>query len=358
MSASLAPYTAVLFASYGGPDQPDDVLPFMRNATRGKGIPDERLVQVSEHYMLFGGKSPINERNAELMAAVQGELLRRGIDVPVVIGNRNWKPFFADTVASLVADGHTRVVALATSAYQSYSSCRQYCEDLVGASDGTPLAIDKVEPFWQAPEFAAATARCLVDGFRALSSRMGEGRVRVLFVTHSIPTSMNERSADGTPARRYDAQHRAVAEQVAQLAAEQLGVALTWEIAYCSRSGAPHIPWLEPDVNDRLEEIADDVDGVVAVPFGFISDHMEVVYDLDTEAARTARELGLEYERAATVGVDPGFVAMLVDRLLEQAEVARGERSARGLCRFAEGGCCQPAPRPSRPTSSRPAEAR
>lgn len=339
---SLDPYSAVLFASYGGPNGPDDVLPFMRNATRGKGIPDERLLEVADHYMLFGGKSPINELNDELMAAFRAELGRRGIDVPVVIGNRNWEPYIGDTVASLAGDGHKRVVGIATSAYQCYSSCRQYCEDIVGAVEGHEIEIDKIDPFWDEPAFAESNATHLVEAVRALREKMGDKRMRVLFVTHSIPIGMNEYSATGEPARRYDAQHLRVCEFVATLAGDQLGEPLDWELTYCSRSGPPHIPWLEPDVNDRLEEIKDDVDGVVVAPIGFISDHMEVVYDLDTEASRTAAELGLEFERASTVSVDEAFVSMLVDKVVEQAAVARGEREPRKICQFDTGACCLP----------------
>lgn len=346
---SLSPYTAVLVASYGGPDQPDDVLPFMRNATAGKGIPDERLVEVSQHYMLFGGKSPINELNAQLMDALRAELGRRGVDVPVVIGNRNWKPYFADTASQLVADGHTRVLALATSAYQSYSSCRQYQEDLAGMAEGRELVVDKLDPFWDDPAFAEANARRVVDGVRALREQLPEGRVKVLFVTHSIPNAMNERSATGEPEARYDAQHLVVAERVAALAADALGAPIEWELTYCSRSGPPHVPWLEPDVNDRLEELADEVDGVVAAPIGFISDHMEVAYDLDTEAAQTAKDLGIAYVRAGTVGVDEGFVAALVDRMLDAAEAAREGRPCARRCQFQGSQCCLPPARPQRP---------
>lgn len=342
---SLAPYTAVLFASYGGPDKAADVLPFMRNATAGRGIPDERLVEVSRHYELFGGKSPINELNAALMAAVRQELARRGIEVPVVIGNRNWHPFFADTVQGLVDDGHERVVALATSAYSSYSSCRQYCEDLEGAADGRPILIDKLDPFAETPGFVAANARVLVDAVRRLRARIGDGVLRVLFVTHSIPAAMNEAASTGDPERRYDRQHLRVAEAVASAASAALGEELIWELTFCSRSGAPHIPWLEPDVNDRMPAVqAEGVAGVVAAPIGFISDHMEVAYDLDTQAGETARELGLPYERAATVGTDAGFVSLLVDELLAKAETARGERPDQSRCRFSTGRCCLPRP--------------
>jgi ferrochelatase len=342
---SIAPYSAVLFASYGGPNESADVLPFMRNATRGRGIPDERLLEVSQHYEMFGGRSPINELNAALMEDVRVELARRGIDVPVVIGNRNWHPYFADTVDELVAEGHERVVAVATSAYSSYSNCRQYCEDLAGASDGKPITIDKIDPFGESREFVSANARALVEAVRTLRARIGDQTLRVLFVTHSIPTAMNEASHTGQPENRYDAQHLRVAGAVAAAAGEELGEQLTWELTFCSRSGSPHVPWLEPDVNDRMPEVqAEGVAGVVAAPIGFISDHMEVIYDLDTQANETAAELGLPYERAATVGPDPEFVSLLVDRLLEQAAAARGEAAPRNLCQFSTGRCCLPRP--------------
>ena len=346
---SLAPYTAVLLASYGGPDKPEDVLPFMRNATRGRGIPDERLLQVSEHYRLFGGRSPINELNANLMEALRAEFARRGLTPTVLVGNRNWEPYLGDVVAQLAADGHERVVALATSAYQSYSSCRQYCEDIANATAGHEVRVDKLDPFWAEPAFAEANARRLVDGVRALRERIGAEPLRVLFVTHSIPLAMNELSATGEPAARYDAQHLRVAERVAALAGAELGERLEWELTFCSRSGAPHIPWLEPDINDALTAAAGKVPGVVVAPIGFISDHMEVAYDLDTEAAQTADRLGLEYERAGTVGIDDGFVAMLADRLLDMAAQARGEREPRTACRFSGGTCCLPPPAISRP---------
>lgn len=342
---SLAPYTAVLFASYGGPNQSADVLPFMRNATAGRGIPDERLVEVSRHYELFGGRSPINELNAALMDAVREELSRRGVVVAVVIGNRNWHPYFADTVQDLVEAGHDRVLALATSAYSSYSGCRQYNEDLQRAAEGRPITIDKVDPFAETPGFVSANARALAGAVRRLRARIGDHTLRVLFVTHSIPSAMNEASSTGEPERRYDAQHLRVAAAVAAEASELVGEELSWELTFCSRSGAPHVPWLEPDVNDRMPEVqADGVAGVVAAPIGFISDHMEVAFDLDTQARETAAELGLPYERAGTVGTDAGFATLLVDELLAKAAAARGELPAEGRCRFSTGRCCLPRP--------------
>ena len=304
------PFDAVLVLSYGGPRKPEDVLPFMRNATRGRGIPDERLLEVSEHYLMFGGASPINERNDELMDALRAELSRRGVDVPVVIGNRNWDPYVTDALAQLAAGGARRVVVLATSAYASYSSCRQYREDLAAALADTGLEFDlvKVGPFAETDGFVAANADAVRDALAELPG------ARVLFVSHSIPTAMDAASGPGGD-NTYSAQHRRVAQAVAS------EVGLTddaWEMAWCSRSGAPHIPWLEPDVNDRLAELAaDGVSSVVTVPYGFVNDHMEVVYDLDTEARATASGLGLGYVRAATVGVHPAFIGMLADALTD-----------------------------------------
>ena len=344
---SLAPYTAVMLASYGGPDRSEDELPFMRNATVGRGIPDERLVEVSQHYELFGGRSPINELNAALLERVAGELTRRGIDVPVVIGNRNWHPFFAETAARLADDGHERVAALATSAYSSYSSCRQYREDLDLAESGIDgrVRFDKVGAFAESPKFVRAQARAVVAAWRELRSRVGaDAPLRLLFVTHSIPLAMNAASGPGAPDARYDAQHLRVAAAVAKLASSELGEELDWELTYCSRSGSPRVPWLEPDVNDRMEEL-DGVHGVVAAPIGFISDHMEVLYDLDTQARQTAADEGLAYQRAATVDSDPEFVELLVDRLVELASVARGEATPPApACGRAGGACCLPRP--------------
>ncbi|MFP5416882.1 MAG: ferrochelatase [Actinomycetes bacterium] len=313
-------FDAICVASYGGPRKPEDVLPFMRNATRGRGIPDERLVEVSGHYMLFGGASPINERNAELMDALRAELARRGVELPIVIGNRNWTPYLRDTLAELAASGAKRVLVLTTAAYASYSGCRQYREDLAGAlaDSGADLELVKVGPFAETDGFVDANA----DAVRAALAA-AERTPRVLFVTHSIPTAMNGASGPGPTgpsgerANTYAEQHLRVAAAVASavgLPDDQ------WEIAYCSRSGAPHIPWLEPDVNDRIIELAaEGVDSVVTVPFGFINDHMEVVYDLDTQARETAEGLGVAYVRAATVGVHPAFVSMLADAVMAAA---------------------------------------
>ncbi|RMB59835.1 ferrochelatase [Tessaracoccus antarcticus] len=356
MNADLSPYTAVLVTSYGGPNEPDDVLPFMRNATAGRGIPDERLLEVSEHYMMFGGRSPINELNARLLDHVRAELDRRGLDVPVVIGNRNWLPYNAETVGQLAADGHRRVVGMATSAYGSYSGCRQYREDMQAAEASTDgvVSIDKITPYSDRDGFVNANARSLVAAVRDLRGRIGDDALRVLFVTHSIPISMNATS--GIVRGTYETQHLRVATRVAAIASAELGETLEWELTYCSRSGPPHVPWLEPDINDRMAEVKEEgIAGVVAAPIGFLNDHMEVLYDLDTEARATARELELPFQRAATVNDDPEFHALLVDLLLERAAAARGELDdvtcAAQTCPV---DCCKAPPRHTRPPASTP----
>lgn len=355
MNQTLHPYTAVLVASYGGPEGPDDVLPFLRNATRGRGIPDERLAEVGEHYHLFGGRSPINERNAELLDALRAELARRGVDVPVVIGNRNWHPFHAEVVPGLVADGHTRVLALATSAYHCYSSCRQYAEDLQRAEAGVEgaLHIDRVGAFAETDGFTRANADAVAAALDEVRQGGFDGDPKVLFVTHSIPLTMNAASGDGSPDCTYDQQHLRVAANVAAEVRRLTGRVIDWELTYCSRSGPPHVPWLTPDVNDRLEELAaEGVGGVVLAPIGFITDHMEVVYDLDTEAAATAQRLGLAHARAATAGTHPAFVAMLVDHLLARAAVERGEADPASTPAYLEPGTCCLA-RPEQPQETK-----
>lgn len=345
MNDALSPYSAVLLASYGGPRRPEDVLPFMRNATAGRGVPDERLLEVSQHYQLFGGRSPINEQNEALRDALAAELRKRGCPRPVVIGNRNWTPFFAETISALHRDRHDRVVALTTAAYSCYSACRQYREDLAAVMDRAPgMTIEKAGPYAERDGFISANVDALVTAVRTLRARIGNGVMKVLFVTHSIPIAMNAASANGTPAARYDAQHIRVASRVTAKAESRLGERLSWELVYCSRSGSPRIPWLEPDVNDRLAELTG-VDGVVAAPIGFVSDHMEVAYDLDTQARESAAKAGFDYERAATAGVHPDFIATLADLLFEQAAMARGELAPPDHpCLTEPARCCLPHP--------------
>jgi ferrochelatase len=297
----LAPYDAVLFMSFGGPEAPEDVVPFLRRVTAGRGIPDERLEEVGEHYYLFGGKSPINDLNRAMLADLTAELRARGIDAPIHWGNRNWDPDGIDVLRRMYDDGARRVLMIVTSAYGSYSGCRQYRQD-VGryvpelVAEGRPVVIDKVRPYFNDPGFIEANVDAVVDSMRELG-----GEPHLMFVTHSIPDAMELASGRMTPAS-YAEQHEEVARLVAAAAGKRLGRELTHSLTYCSRSGSPHTPWLEPDVNDALGQFAaDGGTSVVVSPIGFISDHMEVAYDLDTEAKETAERLGLGFARAATV---------------------------------------------------------
>ncbi len=329
MHADPTPYDALLLVSFGGPEKPDDVIPFLANVTRGRGIPEERLAEVGEHYSLFGGRSPINDQNRALLEALRADFAGTGLDLPIYWGNRNWDPMLRDTVEQMAGDGVRRAACFVTSAYSSYSGCRQYREDLAAAVDGVPDApqLDRLRAYFNHPGFVEP----VVDATLAALALIPPGRrddTRLVFVTHSIPESMNEGSGDEGGA--YVAQHEDVARQVVERVRAETGHRHLHDLVYCSRSGAPHIPWLEPDVNDHLESLAgDDSPPVVLVPIGFVSDHMEVIYDLDTEAKATAERLGLECVRAATPGVDPRFVAMVRDLLVERAAAERGEAVAR-----------------------------
>ena len=349
-------YDALLLAGFGGPEGQDDVIPFLRNVTRGRGIPDERLEEVAHHYRHFGGVSPINSQNRELKAALEAELARRGIDLPVLWGNRNWDPYLREALVEARERGFTRLLALATSAYSSYSSCRQYREDLALALDETGLTagmqIDKIRQFFDHPGFV----RPFIEGVRsALTELAGRGfepaDIRVLFSTHSIPTVDAEKSGprdrDFGAGGAYEAQHLALAEVVMAAATDSGVDAPEWRLVYQSRSGPPSMPWLEPDVNDVIAEVAaDGAKAVVVVPLGFVSDHMEVLWDLDTEAMETAEEHGLVAVRTPTPGVDPAYVTGLVDLVVERLSGTPAEErpAATGLgpwydvCRP---GCCE-----------------
>ena len=464
----LAPYDAVLVLSYGGPAGPADVLPFMRNATAGRGVPDSRLLEVSGHYAGFDGVSPINARNAEMLEALRAELARRGSNAPVVIGNRNWHPFVTEAMRELADGGARRLLSLTTAAYASYSGCRQYREDTaaalvrlaagtdgatgegfeadaaarVGGAGGEPvqLVVDKTRPFYNTPGMLEANADAIADACAELT-RAGVplGGIRLVLVTHSIPVGMERGSApragDGVPGDAGDAvgtaaggpgragagpgsaanapadgrdipapgaappepgmappepgmappepgmappepgmaadlsteisyvdQHRRFIEVLLPAVARRLGTAAApaHDLVFCSRSGPPQARWLEPDVNDHLEALAAGrltdgtavavPDGVVVAPIGFVADHMEVVFDLDTEARATAERLAMPCVRAATAGTHPAFIASLADVLLERAAVARGEdvapASTTGTGPFhtvCPESCCRPA---------------
>ncbi|MEQ6902044.1 ferrochelatase [Nocardioides sp. YIM 152588] len=353
------PYDALLLVSFGGPEKPEDVVPFLENVTRGRGIPRERLEQVGEHYFLFGGKSPINDQNRALKAAIEADLAAAGIDLPVYWGNRNWGPYLNDVVEQMARDGVRRAACVATSAYSSWSSCRQYLTNLDDAVAAVPEGLqapvlDKLRAYYDHPGFVEpavdATVASLGELPGGLSGEIARA-ARLVFVTHSIPTAMNDESGPvESGGGAYLAQHLEIAAVVAEAVAARTGAAREHELVFCSRSGSPHTPWLEPDVNDRLEELAaEGCPGVVMIPIGFVSDHMEVVYDLDTEAMATAERLGLPARRAATAGTDPRFVAAIRDLLVERAAAERGEEPERAslgsrapVCDRCPAGCCLP----------------
>ncbi|WP_431896326.1 ferrochelatase [Nonomuraea sp. bgisy101] len=298
-------YDALLLLSFGGPEGPDDVMPFLENVVRGRGVPRERLLEVAEHYQSFGGVSPINQQNRDLIEALRPEL-----DVPIYWGNRNWRPFGEDTVLRMKADGITKAAVFATSAFAGYSSCRQYYEDIARISvEGGP-ALVKMRHFGEHPGFVAAMA----DHARQALDRLGRDDARLVFTAHSIPVSMAQTA--GPSGGLYEAQLRRSAELVSQA----LGRTEPWELVWQSRSGPPQVPWLEPDVLDHLRKT--DAPAVVLVPIGFVSDHMEVVFDLDVEARRLAAELGLPLERAATAGTHPRFVRMVRELMAEPEPAA------------------------------------
>ncbi|HEX5540451.1 MAG TPA: ferrochelatase [Micromonospora sp.] len=312
-------YDAVVLVSFGGPERPEDVAPFLANVTRGRGVPPERLAEVAEHYQHFGGVSPINQQCRDLLAAIRADFAANGLDLPVYWGNRNWHPLLADTVARMRDDGVRRALAFVTSAYAGYSSCRQYLEDIAtarAAAGPEAPVIEKLRQFWDHPGFVQPN----VDAVRAALETLGtadRSSIRLVFVAHSIPTAMA--ATAGPDGGRYEAQLQETARLVAAAAAPDLKYDLVWQ----SRSGPPHVPWLEPDINDHLATLAaDGVTAVVVSPIGFVSDHLEVVWDLDTEAAGTAKRLGLGYARAATAGTDPRFVAMIRELVLERLDPA------------------------------------
>ena len=333
-SVASGPYDALLLLSFGGPDGPEDVMPFLENVTRGRGIPPERLLGVAEHYHHFGGVSPINAQNRALIEAVRSELDRRGIDLPIYWGNRNWTPYVEETVTRMAADGVRRALAVPTSAYSSYSACRQYWEDIArgraAAGDHAP-EIDRVRHYFNHPGFVEANA----DGLRAALALVPPGS-RVVCTAHSIPLEMAESSGPQPPGfhdreceiRQNPGSHThdhglygRELRETAALVTAAVDRTLEWDLVWQSRSGPPSVPWLEPDVNDHLRSLAaDGVPGVVVAPIGFVSDHIEVLWDLDTEAAQTAASVDLPFARAATAGTHPAFVSMVAELLLERTD--------------------------------------
>jgi ferrochelatase len=315
-------YDAVLIVSFGGPDGPDDVMPFLENVLRGRNVPRERMLEVAEHYYHFGGRSPINDRNRALIAALEKELAAYGPQLPIYWGNRNWHPMLADTLRQMASDGVQRALAFFTSAYSSYSGCRQYRENIAAAQEevgATVPAVYKLRVFFNHPGFIEP----MIERTRSVLDQIPSDRresAALIFTAHSIPQSM----ADGC---RYEEQLR----EASRLVAEGLGRHV-WELVYQSRSGPPQQPWLEPDICDyirALKEANRDLADVVIIPIGFISDHLEILYDLDTEAKQLCNELGINMVRAGTVGTHPRFVRMIRE-LIEERMTASSVRLALG----------------------------
>ncbi|MGE5830227.1 MAG: ferrochelatase [Micromonosporaceae bacterium] len=331
------PYDALVLVSFGGPEGPDDVLPFLRNVVRGRGVPDARLAEVAEHYQHFGGVSPLNQQCRELVEALRADFAAADLALPIYWGNRNWHPYLAETVGKMRDDGVRAALAFVTSPYGSWSSCRQYLDDIASAraqvGSGAPV-IDKLRHYHDHPGFVGPHADAVRVALAALSD---VDPVRLVFTAHSVPTDMDFTS--GPDGGRYSAQLWETATLIA--AAQMPGLA--WDLAWQSRSGPPHVRWLEPDINDHLVGLAGaGVRGVVVSPVGFISDHMEVCWDLDTEAAQTAERLGLRFARAATPGADPRFVAMVRELVLERMNPAqpRARLGALPVWDACPSGCC------------------
>ena len=324
-------YDAFLLLSFGGPEGPDDVLPFLQNVTRGRGVPAERLAEVAEHYYAVGGVSPINDQCRELLANIRAA----GLDLPMYWGNRNWRPFLDDTVREMADAGVQRAIALVTSAYSSYSACRQYYDDLdraIAAVGPRAPRIDKIRPYFNHPGFVEPFAASVADALATLPGGAQEG-ARLLCTAHSVPDAMAAASGSQTAGTAVSGavggRYAAELGEASRLISERAVVgSLPFDLVYQSRSGPPSVPWLEPDVNDHLAALAKgtltsgetvpEPSAVVVVPVGFVSDHMEVVHDLDVEAAATAASLGLPFARAKAPGPTPRFAAMVSELVAER----------------------------------------
>ncbi|MXY68050.1 MAG: ferrochelatase [Acidobacteriia bacterium] len=344
---SAGGYDAILLVSFGGPERADDVVPFLENVVRGRGVPRERLLKVAEHYYEFGGRSPINDQNRSLIAALREELAVKGPSLPIYFGNRNWHPLLADTLSAMTRDGVQRALAFVTSAFGSYSGCRQYRENIdeaIKAAGGGAPRVDKIRPFFNHPGFIRSVAgrvRAALSQFDA-SDRAG---VRLLFTAHSIPSSM-----------AHTCDYVVQLCEASRLVSEQIG-SDNWELVFQSRSGPPTQPWLEPDIGDRIDSLgAEGVRQVCVVPIGFLSDHIEVAYDLDFEAAARASTAGISLVRAETVGTCPVFVSAVCDLIRERVD-GRPERACVGVLPVRPDECpkdCCPQPqRPGRAAGER-----
>jgi protoporphyrin/coproporphyrin ferrochelatase len=353
--AGVAGYDAFLLVSFGGPEGPDDVIPFLENVTRGRGVPRERLAAVAHHYDLFGGVSPINQRCRDLLGAIEKDFAGSGLDLPLYWGNRNWRPYLADTIAAMAADSVRHAIAFVTSAYGSYSSCRQYLDDIEAARAEVGRQaprIDKIRHYFNHPGFIEPFTESTLAAIGSLPPGVAPD-APLVFTAHSVPEAMA--AASGPSGGLYPAQLAEAARLVAEGVAAVDGRERPWRLVYQSRSGPPSVPWLGPDVCDHLADLArSGAPAAVLVPVGFVSDHLEVVYDLDVEAAQAGQRLGLPLARAATPGTHPRFVSMITELVRERGGQPASRRAlgaagpATDLCRSA---CC---PRPPAHGAGRP----
>ncbi|WP_084010397.1 ferrochelatase [Pseudofrankia sp. DC12] len=324
---------ALLLLTFGGPDGPDDVLPFLRNVTRGRGVPEARIAQVAEHYHRLGGRSPINDQSRELLRALRDELA----PLPVYWGNRNWEPLLGAALAEMRADGVRRAAVFVPSVFATYSACRQYRENLAAglaalpAGDPVPELV-KLRVFFDHPGFVEPMVDRVAAGLERLPAGLRDG-AHLVFVAHSVPR--RQAAESGPDGGAYPAQLAAVSRAIVEAVAGRGGREHPWDVAYCSRSGPPTVPWLEPDVGDRVEQLAAaGTRAVVIVPVGFVSDHMEVIQDLDRDALARAEKAGVQAVRAGTVGADPRFVQMVAELLAERRDPGLPRRSCAGLGPF------------------------
>jgi ferrochelatase len=340
-------YDAILLVSFGGPEQPDDVIPFLKNVLRGRNVPEERMLEVAEHYQHFGGVSPINQQCRDLLDALRVELDQHGIKLPLYWGNRNWHPLLPDVFKTMQQDGVKKVLSLVTSGFSCYSGCRQYRENLYSARElieAPEMQIDKIRVFYNHPDFVSVNAENLRQAWQKVLPDDGHHLPHVAFTAHSIPMSMATTSD-------YEQQ----LQESCRLVADAAGIPQDhWKLVYQSRSGRPQDPWLEPDICDHIRDLhGHGVDKLVIAPIGFLSDHMEVLFDLDEEAAVVCNELNITMERSATPGVHPRFVTML--RKLIQERTADAPKECTGQFGPNHDVCpenCCPAPVRRRPVQT------
>ncbi len=350
-------FDALLVLSFGGPEEPAHVRPFLENVTRGRGVPPERLDAVVEHYMHFGGVSPINALNRDIIVRIESELAAAGIDLPVYFGNRNWHPMAEDTAARMKSDGVEKALVFPTSAWGGYSGCRQYHEDIARAreavGDGAPEMV-KIRQYFDHPAMVDSFAEAIRSAFDRLEPE-ARSEARLVFTAHSIPSAADANA--GPPADGGHLYSRQVAD-ASRLAAAAAGID-DYDVVWQSRSGPPQVPWLEPDICDHLEALAGaGTRAVVVCPIGFVSDHLEVVWDLDTEAEEKAKELQIDYVRAGTPGTDERFAKMVVELVREYTDGIAPRRigGVPGYGSTVNGarcavGCCEQPARPPRPTA-------